>query len=60
MSHERMKHKDIRYHFIHKVIARDDFIVHKISTHENPAGMIIKTHLVSKFELYLDLVGAYC
>ncbi|KAG8503622.1 hypothetical protein CXB51_001566 [Gossypium anomalum] len=58
--HERTKHIDVRYHFVHDIIARGDIIVSKISTHENLADMMTKSLLITKFEHCLDLVDVHC
>ena len=60
MFHEKIKHIDVHYHFVHEVIARGDIVVSKVSTHDNLANMMTKTLLVTKFEHCLDLVGARC
>ena len=60
MLHERTKHIDGHYHFFHEVIARGDIVVSKVSTHDNPVDMMVKTLLVTKFDHCLDLVGARC
>ncbi|KAG8474889.1 hypothetical protein CXB51_031573 [Gossypium anomalum] len=57
MFHERTKHIDVRYHFVHDIITRGDIVVSKISTHENPADMMTKSLPITKFEHCLDLVG---
>jgi hypothetical protein len=56
MFHERTKHIDIKYYFIHDVI-EDKLKVCKISTHDNPADMMTKPVHVAKFELCSSLVG---
>ena len=58
MLHERTKHFDVRYHFVHEVIARGDIVVSKVSTHDNPVDMMTKTLLVTKFEHCLDFFSA--
>ena len=58
MFHERTKHIDVHYHFIHEVIARGDNIVSKVRTHDNLANMMTKTLPFTKFEHCLDLVGS--
>ena len=58
MFHERTKHIDVRYHFVHEVIACGDIVVTKLSTRDNPADMMTMTLLITKFEYCLDLVGA--
>ena len=60
MFHERTKHIDIRYHFVHDIIARADIVVSKISTHENLTDMMTKSLPITKFEHCLDLVGVHC
>jgi hypothetical protein len=57
MFHERTKHIDVRYHFIREVIAKGDFKVRKISTHDNPADMMTKVLPTAKFNLFTNLVG---
>ena len=34
MFHERTKHIDVRYHFVRDIIAQDDIVVCKVSTHD--------------------------
>jgi hypothetical protein len=51
MLTERTKHIDIRYHFVRDVIEQGLVNVCKISTHDNPADMMMKHVLVAKFEL---------
>ncbi|KAG8481048.1 hypothetical protein CXB51_025755 [Gossypium anomalum] len=55
MFHERTKHINVRYPFVHDIIARGDIIVSKISTHENPADMMTKSLPITKFEHCLNL-----
>jgi hypothetical protein len=57
MFHERTKHIDIKYHYVHDVVARGKLQVCKISTHNNPVDMITKSIPVAKFELCSSLVG---
>jgi hypothetical protein len=57
MFHERTKHIDIKYHYVHDVVARGKLRVCKISTHENPADMMSKPVLIAKFELCSSIVG---
>ncbi|KAG8483857.1 hypothetical protein CXB51_023418 [Gossypium anomalum] len=56
MFHERTKHIDVRYHFVHDIIARGDIVVSKISSHENPADMMTKSLPMTKS----NLVGVHC
>lgn len=55
--HERTKHIDIRYHFVRDIIARGDIVVSKISTHNNPADMMMKSLPITKFKHCLNLVA---
>ena len=57
MFHERTKHIDVRYHFIREVIAKRDFKVRKVSTHDNPADMMTKVLPTTKFNFFTNLVG---
>ena len=57
MFHDRMKHIDIRHHYIREVVAKGDLKVVKISTNDNATDMLTKPLPVAKFNLYLDLVG---
>ncbi|PHT43136.1 hypothetical protein CQW23_17161 [Capsicum baccatum] len=57
MFYERIKHIDVRYQFVHEIIARGDIVVSKISTYDNPANMMTKTLPSAKFEHCLDLIG---
>jgi len=57
MFHERTKHIDIKYHFVHDVINDGKLKVCKINTHNNPADMMTKHVPVAKFELWSSLVG---
>ncbi|KAG8503539.1 hypothetical protein CXB51_001508 [Gossypium anomalum] len=59
MFHEKTKHIDVRYHFVHNIIARGDIVVSKINTHENPTDVMTKSLLITKFEHCLDLVGVH-
>ena len=52
MFHERTKHIDVRYHFVHDIIAHGDIVVAKVSTHDNLANMMTKILSVAKFEHY--------
>ena len=56
--HERTKHIDVLYHFVCEVIACGDIVVSKVSAHDSPAHMMTKTLPITKFEHFLDLVGA--
>uniref|UniRef100_I1NVI3 Retrovirus-related Pol polyprotein from transposon TNT 1-94 n=1 Tax=Oryza glaberrima TaxID=4538 RepID=I1NVI3_ORYGL len=57
MFHERIKHIDIKYHYVRDVVAQGKLKVCKISTHDNPADMMTKPVSVAKFEICSSLVG---
>jgi hypothetical protein len=57
MFHERIKHIDVKYHYVRDEVAQDKLKVCKISTHDNPADMMTKPIPVAKFELCSNLVG---
>ena len=50
-------HIDVKYHYVRDVISQSKLKVFKISTHDNPADMMIKPVPVAKFELCSSLVG---
>lgn len=60
MFHERIKHIDVRYHFVRNVIACGDIIVNIVDINENITDMLTTTLYVAKFEHCLDLIGIYC
>lgn len=39
MFHEKTKHVDMRYRFVHEVIARGDIVMSKLSPQNNPSDM---------------------
>ena len=47
----------MRHHFIRGVVVDGEVKVCKISTHDNPADMMIKSIPIAKFELCSSLVG---
>ena len=57
MFHERTKHIDIKYHYIHDVVTQGKLKIYKIGTHDNLADMMTKFVPVAKFELYSSLVS---
>ena len=56
MFHEMMKHIDVRYHFVHEIIARGDIVVSKVGTQDNHAYMT-KSLPIAKFVHCSNLVG---
>ena len=57
MFHERMKHINVRYHFVHEIIARGDIVVSKVGTQDNHAYMMTKSLPIAKFVHCSNLVG---
>lgn len=57
MYHERTKHIDVGYHFIPEIVSQGTIIVKKVGTSDNPADMMTKPILISKFKHCLDLIG---
>ena len=60
MFHERMKHIDVRYHFVCEIIARGDIVVSKVETQDNPVNMMTKSLNIAKFVHCSNLVGLGC
>ena len=56
MFRERTMHIDIRYRYIRCVITQGNIKVNKITIHDNPANMMIKSTPIAKYELCSDLV----
>ena len=56
MFHERMKDIDVRYHFVHEIIARGDIVVSKVGTQDNHEYMT-KSLPIAKFVHCSNLVG---
>ena len=54
--HERMKHIDVKLHFVRDVIASNQVEVQKIATEVNPADMLTKVIPLGKFENALNLL----
>jgi hypothetical protein len=50
MYHERMKHTDVKFHFIHDIIVEEKVFVQKINTKDNPADMLTKPLPIYKFK----------
>ena len=57
MFHKRTKQIDVRYHFIHEVIACGEIKVIKIDIADNPTYMMTKSLSPTKFEFCFDIVG---
>ena len=57
MFHERTKHINVKYHYVHDVVAQGKLKVCKVSSHDNLADMLTKPVPVAKVELCSSLVG---
>jgi len=57
MYHERIKHIDVRYHFLREIISQGNIIVKKIGTFDNVADMFTKLIPISIFQHCLDIIG---
>ena len=60
MFHERTKHIDVSYHFVHEIIAGGDIVVSKVGTQDNPADMMPKSLPIAKFVHCSNLVELGC
>ena len=49
MFHERTKHIDVRYHFVHEIIAHGDIVVNKVGDQDNPTNIMTKSLPIAKF-----------
>lgn len=47
--HGHLKHVDIKYRFIRKVVEEGRILLEKIDTNENPTDMLIKSIKTEKF-----------
>jgi hypothetical protein len=57
MITEKSKHIDIRYHFVRDIIEKGLVKLCKISTHDNPADIMMKRVPVAKFEICSSLAS---
>nr|GEV29420.1 retrovirus-related Pol polyprotein from transposon TNT 1-94 [Tanacetum cinerariifolium] len=57
MFHERMKHIDVRYHFIREIVESKEIEVAKISTKDNTADTFIKVVPGPKFKYCMEMLG---
>ena len=60
MFHERTKHIDVRYHFVHEIIACGDIVVSKVGTQDNPTNIMTKSLPIAKFVHCSNLMGLGC
>ena len=57
--HGRMKHNDIRFHFIREILDVDDIDLQKIHTKENPVDMLTKVVSGVKFAHCKELLHIF-
>ena len=57
VHHSRMKHIDVRYHFVREIVDEGDILLQKIATANNPADMLTKVVTGVKFKHCLDLIN---
>ena len=57
--HVRMKHIDVKYHFIRSLIEDGKLHLIKILGSQNPTDMLMKTVTIEKLELCATSVGLY-
>ena len=55
--HERIKHIDVRFHFIRDVVEKGAIKVEKVITDDNAADMLTKIVPLAKFAHCKDLAG---
>jgi len=53
--HARMKHIDVRFHFVQEILDEGDIELLKIHIKENPADMLTKVMSGVKFTHYKEL-----
>jgi len=54
--HARMKHIDVRFHFVQEILDESDIELLKIHVKENPADMLTKVMSRVKFTHYKELL----
>ncbi|GJX82283.1 retrotransposon protein, putative, ty1-copia subclass [Tanacetum coccineum] len=57
MFHERMKHINMRYHFIWEIVESKEIEVAKIDTKDNAADAFTKVVPGPKFKYYMEILG---
>ena len=55
--HSRMKHIDVRYHFVREILEEEEIFLQKILTTANPADMLTKVVTSIKFNHCLNLIN---
>lgn len=59
MFHERIKHIDVRYHFVREHISHGDVMISEVTTEENQTNMLTKSISTCKFKHCLDLTSIH-
>ena len=57
--HARMKHVDVRFHFVWEILEEGDIELLKVHTKENPADMLIKVVSRVKFTHCKELLHIF-
>jgi hypothetical protein len=60
MHHERIKHIDIRYHFVRDIISEAKIFVKKISTKKNQTDMLTKSLSIENFKFCRNSMTVCC
>ncbi|CAL9028549.1 unnamed protein product, partial [Prunus brigantina] len=50
VHYARMKHSDVRFHFVREIVDEGDILLHKFGTVNNPADMLTKPVGLLKFK----------
>ena len=57
MYYSRLKHIEVRYHLLRRVVEQQSFGLEKIHTEENPTDMLTKVVSREKLKLCAELAG---
>ena len=57
MFHDRLKHIEIKYHYIIDMVQRKEVQVHYLPTHEHIADIFTKPLTKTKFEYFHEILG---
>ena len=57
MFHERMKHINVKLHFLSDVVSKDEVVVEKIHTNDNPTDMLTQALTTIKSKHCLSLIN---
>jgi len=54
--HARMKHIDVRFHFVREILKEGDVMLEKIHTKKNPTDMLTKVVSGAKFKYFKNVL----